>query len=130
MAASEQPRNVADERDAFDRFAERSSTTVAHATFFVGALVLVLVWVPLVAVFESVDTWQLVLNTVTSVTAFLLIALLQNSERRNDRAIHRKLDALAVASAAQLHHELDGDRAALERSVRELEAAVGLEARI
>src|SRR5687768_1823225 len=130
MAASEQPSKVANERDVFDRFAERSSNTVAHATFFAGALILVLVWVPLVAVFQSVDTWQLVLNTVTSVTAFLLIALLQNSERRNDRAIHRKLDTLAVAFAAQLRHELDGDPAELERSVRELEAAVGLEARI
>jgi len=42
--------------------------------------ILVAVWVPTIFLFHSVDTWQLVLNTVTSVLAFLLIALLQNSE--------------------------------------------------
>jgi low affinity iron permease len=45
--------------------------------------------------FRSVDTWQLVINTATSVLAFLLVALLQNSERRYDRALHEKVDALA-----------------------------------
>lgn len=126
----EQPSEIGNERGVFDRFAERSSHTVAHAAFFTGAVVLVLAWIPLVAVFQSVDTWQLVLNTVTSVTAFLLIALLQNSERRNDRALHRKVDTIAVALGAHLRHELDGDRGALEHSVRELEAAVQLEDRI
>ena len=58
-----------------------------------------LLWIPLIAVFESVDTWQLVINTATSVIAFLLIALLTNTERRGDRALHRKLDIVAVALA-------------------------------
>jgi low affinity Fe/Cu permease len=42
-------------------------------------------------------TWQLVINTLTSVLAFRLIALLQNSERRYDEALHDKVDALPVA---------------------------------
>ena len=125
-----QPSEIGDERDVFDRFAETSSSVAGQAAFFAVAMVLVIAWVPLVLVFHSVDTWQLVLNTVTSVTAFLLIALLQNSERRNDRALHRKLDTLAAALAAQLRHELHADPSALERSARELEAAVQLERRI
>jgi low affinity Fe/Cu permease len=71
-----------------------------------------------------------VLNTFTSVVAFLLIALLQNSERRNDRALHRKLDTLAAALAAQMRHEMNHDVSELERSVVELEAAVKLEQQI
>jgi hypothetical protein len=59
----------------------------SEAGFFTISAILA-VWVPTIFFFDSVDTWQLVLNTVTSVLAFLLIALLQNSERRYDRALH------------------------------------------
>jgi low affinity Fe/Cu permease len=84
----------------------------------------VLLWIPLIAVFESVDTWQLVINTATSVIAFLLIALLTNTERRGDRALHRKLDIVAVA-LADLMTSQDDDR--LSNSIDELRAAVKLE---
>ena len=127
---AEPPTSIARERGVFDRFAEASSRVVGEAAFFSAALVLVVVWLPLVAVFESIDTWQLVLNSFTSVVAFLLIALLQNSERRNDRALHRKLDTLAAALAAQMRHEMTHDVSELERSVVELEAAVKLEEQI
>jgi hypothetical protein len=59
----------------------------------------VVIWLPTILIFSSVDTWQLVINTMTSVLAFLLIALLQNSERRYDEALHRKIDALAAGVA-------------------------------
>ena len=54
-----------DERGSFDRFAELSASFVSRAVFFATAFVVVLVWMPLILVFESIDTWQLVLNTVT-----------------------------------------------------------------
>jgi low affinity Fe/Cu permease len=114
----------------FDRLAESASRFVSEAAFFIICTVLVIVWVPTIFVFQSVDTWQLVLNTVTSVLAFLLIALLQNSERRYDRALHRKVDTLAAGLAAVIRHEIDGDRnASLERVLADLEAAIGLEER-
>ena len=95
----ERPTQIGQERSRFDRFAEISAAFVGRAAFFTAAVVLVLLWLPLILVFASVDTWQLVLNTVTSVVAFWLIALLQNTERRGDRALHRKLDAVAAALA-------------------------------
>jgi low affinity Fe/Cu permease len=61
--------------------------------------VAVLIWMPTIFLFRSVDTWQLMINTLTSVLAFLLIALLQNSERRYDEALHDKVDALAAGLA-------------------------------
>ena len=80
--------------------------------------------------FRSVDTWQLVINTMTSVLAFLLIALLQNSERRYDDALHHKIDALAAGLADLMEHQPDEDRERLLRNVEELRAAVGLERRM
>jgi low affinity Fe/Cu permease len=121
----DRPSRIPPGRGAFDRFAERLSQIVGHAWFFTVAMILVLVWVPLIAVFESVDTWQLVLNTLTSVVAFLLIALLQNSERRNDKAVQQKLDTIATALAVHLREHESSEPA--ERAIDELEASVKLE---
>jgi low affinity Fe/Cu permease len=127
---SERPSQIHDEAGRFDRLAESASRFVSEAAFFIICVILVVVWVPTLALFHSVDTWQLVLNTTTSVLAFLLIALLQNSERRYDRALHRKVDTLAEALAVVIRYELDGDRdKALERVLADLDAAVRLEER-
>jgi low affinity Fe/Cu permease len=114
-------------RTRFDRFAEFSAAHVSRAAFFTAAFAIVALWMPLVLVFESVDTWQLVLNTVTSVVAFLLIALLQNTERRNDRALHRKLDVLAGALAESMACQ-DDER--LSESIEDLRSVVKLEKQI
>src|SRR5215207_10554208 len=95
----ERPTEIGQGRARFDRFAEISSSVVGRAAFFATSLLIVLVWMPLILVFESIDTWQLVINTATSVIAFLLIALLTNTERRGDGALHRKLDTVAIALA-------------------------------
>ena len=127
---SQRPSQIQDEASRFDRLAESASRFVSEAAFFIICTVLVVVWVPTLALFHSVDTWQLVLNTATSVLAFLLIALLQNSERRYDRALHRKVDTIAEGVAVLIRRELDGDRdTALERVLADLDAAVGLEER-
>jgi low affinity Fe/Cu permease len=117
-------------RSRFDHFAEASSRFVSQGPFFGISLLLVILWMPTILVFHSVDTWQLVINTATSVAAFLLVALLQNSERRKDEATLAKLNTLAAAPAAVMRHVADGDREALSRQERELRASIGLEKRI
>jgi low affinity Fe/Cu permease len=118
-------------RTAFDRFAERASDVVSGAAFFAISLALVVLWLPTIFLFETVDTWQLVINTFTSVLAFLLVALLQNSERRGDRAAREKLDVLAAAVADLLDLQLGrGDRDAIARRTAELRDAIGVEERI
>jgi low affinity Fe/Cu permease len=111
----------------FDRFAEGMSRFVSRGAFFTVCLVVVVVWMPTIAIFSSVDTWQLVINTLTSVLAFLLIALLQNSERRYDEALHHKIDAIAAGLADLMEHQAEGDRELLRRHIDELRAAVSLE---
>jgi low affinity Fe/Cu permease len=123
----DRPTSIGRGRARFDRFAEISAAFVGRAVFFATAVVVVLLWMPLILVFESVDTWQLVINTATSVIAFLLIALLTNTERRGDQALHRKLDIVAVG-LADLMTIKDDDR--LNDSIEELRAAVKLEEQI
>jgi Low affinity iron permease len=79
----------------FDRFAEAAAKFVSRAWFFVICVVLVVVWAPSLPVFRTVDTWQLVINTVTTIITFLLVALLQNSQWRENEATNRKLNATA-----------------------------------
>ncbi|MCW3040127.1 MAG: uncharacterized protein JWM31_2032 [Solirubrobacterales bacterium] len=124
------PSDVTRRRGVFDRFAERISDAVARASFFTAAVLLVVLWIPTVFLFRSVDTWQLVLSTLTSVAAFLLLALLQNSERRSDQALHRKIDMLAAALAVHLREEHGDASPAVQETVKELEEAVRLEERI
>jgi low affinity Fe/Cu permease len=122
---SRQPRGT-----PFDRFAETASQFVSKGLFFTIAVVVVAIWMPTIFLFGSVDTWQLVINTLTSVLAFLLIALLQNSERRYDHALHHKVDVLAQALATVMRHQVEADSAAVRRSIDELNAAIGLERKV
>jgi hypothetical protein len=118
------------ERSRFDRFAEAASGFVSRAGFFTVSLVAVVIWMPTIFLFESVDTWQLVINTLTSVLAFLLIALLQNSERRYDVALHEKIDALAAGLADLMEYQRDPDPERLGRHIEEIRAAIRLEKRL
>jgi low affinity Fe/Cu permease len=116
--------------NAFDQFAEASTRFVSTGAFFATSLLVVLLWVPTIWLFESVDTWQLVMNTVVSVLAFLLIALLQNSERRYDQALHLKIDAVATGLADLMEHLEEEDPDRLRRHVERLRMSIRIEREI
>jgi Low affinity iron permease len=112
----------------FDRFAEAASEFASHAVFFIGCTVLVLLWLPSYFVFRNLNTWQLIINTLTTIITFLLVALLQNSQRRSDQVIHHKLDAIADGLADLMAFQGDGDgHGELDGDIEELRQAVGLE---
>ena len=111
----------------FDRFAEAASQDVSRGVFFAASVLLVLVLAPSYFVLGNFDTWQLLINTATTIVTFLLVALLQNTGRRRDRAIHHKLDALADGLADLMEYQLHDDAADLRRDIAELKNAVGLE---
>ena len=114
----------------FDRFATRASSIVSKAGFFAVCVVIVVVWAPSIAIIHSISTWQLIINTATTIITFLLVALLQNSQTRSDHAIQHKLNALAKGLAdlmdAQASRHSDDD---LRQDLIELRLAVGLEDR-
>jgi hypothetical protein len=130
MARRRRPRMPSDVSglvSAFDRFAERSAGISSRAPFFAICLLLVVIWAPTV-MFLSFDTWQLLINTVTTIITFLLVALLQNSQTRADQATQHKLNAIADGLADLMEH-LAGDSEGLRKEIRELKLAVGLEER-
>src|SRR6202008_3142145 len=99
-----------------------------RAIFFAFCVLLVLVWAPSYFFIGSVDTWQLIINTATTIVTFLMVALLQNSQTRNDQAVHHKLNAIADGLSDLMVELASGlpDRD-LEQDIKELRAAVGLE---
>ena len=113
----------------FDRFADHANTVVSRAPFFAFCVLLVLVWLPSYAVFRDINTWQLIINTITTIVTFLLVALLQNSQRRSDMAIQQKLNAIADGLADLMEAQTSTASRDLRRDMRELREAVGLEQR-
>ena len=120
------------ERNRFDRFAEAISRWVSQGVFFTAAVVVVVLWLPTILLISSIDTWQLVINTLTSVLAFLLIALLQNSERRYDDALHQKIDAISsgLADLIERLDERDGRDDELRKDAESLRESIELERRM
>lgn len=110
-------------KNIFDRFADAVAAQVARAWFFSFCVIVVILWVPSLPLFGTVDTWQLVINTFTTIVTFLLMALLQNAMSRADAAAQQKLNAIANALA----HFMD-EHGGLDDDVRELRESVGLEA--
>jgi low affinity Fe/Cu permease len=126
----ERPSHSSFRASRFDAFADRASAFVSRPAFFTISLLAVAVWIPTITVIRSIDTWQLVINTVTSVLAFLLVALLQNTERRTELALLEKIDTLSEAVVASMSYQLDHDPALLERELARLRSTVGLQERV
>ena len=119
----EMPSDVDSKVGWFDRFATHASHFVSRAWFFAFCVVLVVVWAPSILVLQSISTWQLIINTITTIITFLLVALLQNTQERSDNAIQDKLNAIAGSLADLMSAQ------GLEHDAGELRAAVGLEDR-
>jgi low affinity Fe/Cu permease len=84
-------------RNAFRIFARRSSIALGSAWAFAGAVLVILVWVLIGPTFHFSDTWQLVINTATTVITFLVVFLIQNTQNRDAKAMHLKLDEVIRA---------------------------------
>lgn len=78
----------------FRTIANKISQWAGSAGVFVGAIVVVLVWATTGPIFNFSDTWQLVINTGTTIVTFLMVFLIQNTQNRDTKAIQLKLDEL------------------------------------
>ncbi len=104
------PSDVSERVGAFDRFAGVSARVASRALFFTFCVLLVVVWAPTILVLRNIDTWQLIINTVTTIVTFLMVALLQNSQTRSDQALQHKLNAIADGLAdLRAHIESGGE---------------------
>lgn len=80
--------------DWFNNIAKKVSATVGSAWAFMLAFAVLVVWAVTGPIFKFSDTWQLVINTGTTIVTFLMVFLIQNTQNRDARAIHLKLDEL------------------------------------
>src|SRR6266576_4820792 len=83
--------------DAFRIFARRSSIILGSAWAFAGAVLCILIWILTGPTFHFSDTWQLIINTATTIITFLMVFLIQNTQNRDAKAVHLKLDELIRA---------------------------------
>ncbi|MBI2826309.1 MAG: low affinity iron permease family protein [Planctomycetia bacterium] len=86
--------------DFFHRFARAASDCLGSPFAFVAALATVLVWALTGPLFGYSDTWQLVINTGTTIVTFLMVFLIQNAQNRDSLAVNLKLDELLRAVVA------------------------------
>ena len=84
-------------RDSFRHFARTSSAVLGSAWAFIGAIFIIVVWGLTGPAFHFSDTWQLIINTGTTIVTFLMVFLIQNTQNRDAKAVHLKLDELIRA---------------------------------
>ena len=84
-------------KDAFRVFARRSSAVLGSAWAFAGAILIIVVWALTGPTFHFSDTWQLIINTGTTIVTFLMVFLIQNTQNRDAKAMHLKLDEIIRA---------------------------------
>jgi low affinity Fe/Cu permease len=118
--------------ELFRKFARKSSDVLGRAEVFLLALVMIVIWAALGPVYHYSDTWQLVINTATTIVTFLMVFLIQNTQNRDAKAIQLKLDELirAVQGArtglVRLEELTDEELKELEASFEALRSRVVL----
>ena len=89
----------------FHIFATQAANWVGTKWAFLGAFLIILFWLISGPYFHYSDTWQLIINTGTTVVTFLVVFLIQNTQNRDARAIHLKLDEI-IKSIDQAQNEM------------------------
>ena len=89
----------------FQTFATKTSQIVGSKWAFTIATLTIVLWAATGPVFHYSDSWQLVVNTATSVLTFLVVFLIQNTQNRDARALHLKLDEV-IRAIGKAHNEM------------------------
>jgi low affinity Fe/Cu permease len=93
--------------DAFLHFSRNSARHLGHPFAFVLAIAIIVAWAVTGPVFHWSNTWQLIINTGTTIVTFLMVFLIQNTQNRDSEAIHLKLDELIRATKRARNSLLD-----------------------
>ncbi len=111
----------------FAKFANATARVTGSPQAFLACIAAVLIWAASGPLFRFSETWQLVINTGTTIVTFLMVFLIQNTQNRDGLAIQTKLDELIRASDAEgrVHGHRETDRQAVGRAARQVPAHVG-----
>jgi low affinity Fe/Cu permease len=112
--------------ETFHQLARETSSAVGKPKSFFLAAAVIVVWAISGPLFKFSDTWQLIINTGTTIVTFLMVFLIQNTQNRDSKAVHLKLDELLRATRAarntmlDLEHMSDDELEELEHEFRRL----------
>jgi low affinity Fe/Cu permease len=106
-------------QNIFPWIATASSRACGRPLTFVVACLLVIIWAVFGPVFNYSDTWQLIINTTTTVITFLVVFLIQNSQNRDTAAIHLKLDEL-IRAIPEARNTVRSSEAMTEEQIKRL----------
>ena len=104
LEAREQITEIRNVNFWFSRFATRTAQAVGHPYMFLFAVAVIVVWAITGPYFHYSNTWQLIINTGTTIITFLVVFLIQNTQNRDAKALHLKLDELIRS-----HHPANDD---------------------
>jgi low affinity Fe/Cu permease len=117
--------------ELFRQFAQKTAQIVGSSWSFILAVIIILVWAITGPMFHYSDTWQLVINTGTTIITFLMVFLIQNTQNRDAKAIHLKLDELlkgvkgARTGLVNLEQLSDDDLEKLQKEFERLHKSLG-----
>lgn len=103
----------------FSHFSSKAAALTGHWLTFIVALFLVILWAATGPFFKFSDTWQLIINTATTISTGLVVFLIQNTQNRDAMAIHMKLDELIRVNGAA-DNELMAAEDETEKELHEL----------
>ncbi|WP_138444679.1 low affinity iron permease family protein [Sinomonas susongensis] len=111
-------------QDFFTRFTTKTAKVLGHAWVFAAAVAVLVIWGLSGPLLGFSDTWQLVINTSTTIVTFLMVFIIQNTQNRDTAALHLKLDAvmreLQISNAKLYEAEEEGEKE-LERERHRIE---------
>jgi low affinity Fe/Cu permease len=116
--------------ELFRLFAQKTSQLVGSSWAFILAVLIIVAWAITGPIFHYSDTWQLVINTGTTIITFLMVFLIQNTQNRDAKAIHLKLDELikgvkgARTGLVNLEQLSDADLERLQKEFERLHKSV------
>ena len=110
--------------DVFTKFTSKVSLILGHAWIFVAALVILLVWALTGPLLGFSDTWQLIINTGTTIVTFLMVFIIQNTQNRDNLAFNLKLDVIMKKLGITAEDLLDAEEQSdkfLEKKRRQIQ---------
>lgn len=125
------PSQVNPRTGAFERITTHVSTVMGKAWFFLLMLLLVIIWAGSFWAFKDLNTWELIINTATTIITFLMVFLIQNTQNRDVKALHHSLNAIARADYAILTAMVNKlpieEREPFRTAMEEVRQAIGVE---